>query len=94
MFDEEVDNVFHLPVKEVAPAAVAAAPVETAPIETPKANTTVAEAAKVVTTERKAQLVDAFSHSDKLSDQALFNELNSISEEVVKCRDRILSKIS
>lgn len=37
---------------------------------------------------------DSFSRNDKISDQALFDELNAVSEEVVECRNRVLEKIS
>ncbi len=40
------------------------------------------------------QYSQSFSASDKISDQALFDELNAISEEVITCRNHILSKIS
>ena len=83
---EEDEAIFHIPVENVAPA------VAPATVETPVS--AISEAAKVVPTEKPAQIVDNFSHSDKLSDQALFDELNLVSEEVIKCRDRILSKIS
>ena len=87
---EEDSSVFQLPVYELsaAPAVMAEAPVS-AISENP-----VAAAAKVVTTERPAKINDAYMNSDKLSDQALFDELNAVSEEVIKCRDHILSKIS
>jgi len=40
------------------------------------------------------QYSQTFSASDKISDQALFDELNAISEEVISCRNHILSQIS
>ena len=40
------------------------------------------------------QYSQTFAASDKISDQALFDELNAISEEVITCRNHILSKIS
>ena len=40
------------------------------------------------------QYSQSFSASEKISDQALFDELNAISEEVITCRNHILSKIS
>ena len=43
---------------------------------------------------RPIQYSQSFSASDKISDQALFDELNAISEEVITCRNHILSKIS
>ena len=83
---EEDEAIFQIPVENIAPA-VAPATVETNV-------STISEAAKVVPTEQPVQIVDSFSHSDKLSDKALFDELNLVSEEVIKCRDRVLSKIS
>ncbi|MBR3177016.1 hypothetical protein IKF25_03560 [Candidatus Saccharibacteria bacterium] len=83
---EEEDSIFHLPLGSMEPTIISDAPV--------KPESTVAETAKVVPTEQPTRLVDAFSNSEKLSDQALFDELNNVSEEVIKCRDQILSKIS
>ena len=40
------------------------------------------------------QYSQSFSASDMISDQALYDELNAISEEVITCRNHILSKIS
>lgn len=85
---EEESSVFQLPTNFVAPATVFEAP--KAP-ETPVAS--VAEAAKVVPTEQPTQLIAPTTPADKLSDQALFDELNAVSEEVIECRNRILSKI-
>ena len=39
------------------------------------------------------QSVAPIVSANNLSDQALFNELNAVSEEVIECRNRILSKI-
>ena len=44
--------------------------------------------------EKKLEPVIIFEASDKLSDKALFDELNAVSEGVIECRNRILSKIS
>ncbi len=84
--EEQDDSVFHVPHGFIDPVPISDAPVNP--------ESTVAEAAKVVPTEQPARLVDNFSNSDKLSDQALFDELNNVSEEVMKCRDQVLSKIS
>ena len=82
---EEESSVFQLPTKVVASAKV---------FEAPKAPVSVvAEAAKVVPAEQPAQVVAPLTPADKLSDQALFDELNAVSEEVIECRNRILSKI-
>lgn len=83
---DEDDSMFHLPFSKTESVNISDVPV--------KSESTVAEAAKVVTTEHPARLVDAFSNSEKLSDQALFDELNNVSEELIKCRDQVLSKIS
>ena len=82
---EEDSSVFQLPTKVVASAKVFEAP--KAPVSA------VAEAAKVVPAEQPAQVVAPLTPADKLSDQALFDELNAVSEEVIECRNRILSKI-
>ena len=83
---EEDSSVFQLPTNpNVAPAVVFEAP--KAP-ETPVSS--VAEAAKVTPV---VQPVTPVVSADNLSDQALFNELNAVSEEVIECRNRILSKI-
>ncbi|MBR3322570.1 hypothetical protein IKG13_00695 [Candidatus Saccharibacteria bacterium] len=84
--DVEEDSTYHLPLEYAEPAVVSDAPVVT--------ESSVEEAAKVVPTEQPARLIDNFSNSEKLSDQALFDELNNVSEEVIKCRDQVLSKIS
>lgn len=84
---EEMDeSYFQVPHGFINPEPISDAPVNP--------ESTVAEAAKVVPIEQPARLVDNFSNSDKLSDQALFDELNNVSEEVMKCRDQVLSKIS
>ena len=82
---EEDSSIFQLPIeKPVAPATVFDAP--EAPVSS------VAEAAKVSPAPAPAQLVSP-KLNDNLSDQALFDELNAVSEEVIACRNRILSKI-
>ena len=82
---EEDSSVFQLPTKVIASAKV---------FEAPKAPVSVvAEAAKVVPAEQPAQIVAPLTPADKLSDQALFDELNAVSEEVIECRNRILGKI-
>ena len=83
---EEDNSIFHLPLEEAEPVVISDTPI--------KAESSVAEAAKVVTSEQPVGLVDSFSNSEKLSDKDLFDELNNVSEELIKCRDRILSKIS
>ena len=89
MYEEEDDSVFHLPVEltTVAPAVVAEAPVSAAP------ENVVAAAAKVVPAEAPAKIVNNSSNSGDLNDQDLFNELNAVSEEVIKCRNHILGNI-
>lgn len=85
MIYEEDNSVFQLPVQNTAPAVV---------FETPKAPvSSVAEAAKVEPAQKPAQIINSYSQSDNISDQALFNELNAVSEEVLACRNQILSKI-
>jgi hypothetical protein len=44
--------------------------------------------------EEKLEPVIVFEASDKLSDKALFDELNAVSEGVIECRKRILDNIS
>lgn len=44
--------------------------------------------------EKKLEPVIVFEASDKLSDKALFDELNAVSEGVIECRKRILDNIS
>ncbi len=87
---EEDSSIFQLPTNNaVAPAQVFEAPkAPEAPVSS------VAEAAKVVTTKEPTRIVNPMIASDKLSDQALFDELNAVSEEVIACRNRILDKIS
>lgn len=86
---EEDNSVFQLPISEpVAPAQTFEAP------KTPEAPvSSVAEAAKVVSTHEPAQIVAPVMPTEKLSDQALFDELNAVSEEVIACRNRILDNI-
>jgi hypothetical protein len=53
----------------------------------------VAEAAKVVAEEATAA-EPTFSFSTPISDEALFTELNAVSEEVIQCRNHVLDNIS
>ncbi len=79
---EEDSSVFHLPVN--------AAPTQSyAPVKMEYSG--VADTANMSITEKPASVVN--SYSNKMSDQALFDELNSVSEEVIRCRNQILSKI-
>ena len=82
---EEDDSVFQLPTQNIAPAAVFDDPV--APVSS------VEEAAKVIPTQAPAQLTNSYSQSENISDQAVFDELNAVSEEVIACRNQVLSKI-
>jgi hypothetical protein len=85
---EEESSVFQLPTNAVAPTMVFEAPrAPEAPVSS------VAEAAKVVPVEQPATAVTPLVAVDKLSDRALFDELNAVSEEVIECRNQILSKI-
>ncbi len=80
MENDSIDMTYHLPV-------------DTTPIvATP--SSIVDETAKVNPTPARIELKTDFSHSEKLNDQALFDELNAISDEVIKCRDHVLSNIS
>ena len=38
---------------------------------------------------RRVKYTDSFSRNDKISDQALFDELNEVSEEVIACRNHV-----
>lgn len=82
---EEDDSVFQLPTQNIAPAVVFDAP--EAPVSS------VAEAAKVVPTQAPAQIIDSYSQTNNLSDQAIFMELDAISEELIACRNQVLGKI-
>ena len=63
-------------------------------LPTESKTTTVADVIETATAKQPAQLTHSFLRTEKLSDQALFDELNAVSEEVIKCRDQILNKIS
>ena len=75
---EEEESTFHLPTETESVSSFA----------------TVSDVTEVATTKQPAQLTHSFSSQEKLSDQALFDELNAVSEAVLECRNRILSKIS
>ncbi|MCQ2570960.1 MAG: hypothetical protein MJ154_01805 [Candidatus Saccharibacteria bacterium] len=86
MFYEEDNSEFQLPIQNTAASAVV--------FEAPKAPvSSVAEAAKVEPAQKPAQITNSYTQTDKISDQALFDELNAVSEEVLACRNQILSKI-
>lgn len=80
--DEEYDAEFHLPINPAFQA-------------TPDVSA-VAEAAKVtpIAEAPEPRILDSSKPAERLSDQALFDELNSVSEEITACRNRILSNIS
>lgn len=54
--------------------------------------TTVAAVEKVTTA--PISVAPKMTTENKISDQALFEELNSVSEEVIACRNRVLQRIS
>jgi hypothetical protein len=55
----------------------------------------VAETAKVTPAATpEPSILTTSTPADQLSDQALFDELNSVSEELISCRNRVLSNIS
>ena len=80
--DQEYDAEFHLPIN---PALQATANVSA-----------VAEAAKVAVAAEapEPRILNPVQPANKLSDRDLFDELNSVSEEITACRNRILSNIS
>lgn len=82
---EDEESIFQLPTQNIAPAVSFDDPV--APVSS------VEEAAKVIPTQAPAQLTNSYSQSDKISDQALFDELNAVSEELIACRNQVLNKI-
>lgn len=55
----------------------------------------VEESAKVAPTlTSESNILTAKTAANDLSDKALFDELNSVSEELIVCRNRILGNIS
>ena len=79
---EEADAIFHLPTNFIAEQAK---PTESI----------VAEASKITpATAPEPRILTPKTLASKLSDQDLFNELNSVSEELIACRNQVLSNIS
>ena len=68
-------------------------PTDMTPVAAPAENI-VAEAAKVTPVQESIELKHTFSNTTKLDDATLFDELNAISDEVIRCRDHVLSNIS
>ena len=79
---EEAEAIFHLPVN---PATAQAKPIDGIVAEASKITPATAPVPRILTPARPAST---------LSDQALFDELNSVSEELIACRNQVLSKIS
>jgi hypothetical protein len=80
--DEEYDALFRLPIN---PATEQAKPIDNIVAEASKITPAEAPTPRILTPVRPAA---------KLSDQALFDELNSVSEELIACRNQILGNIS